>query len=326
MYQWQQLLTHETFSLLNISSQLVVDVEPSIPQMVDWDTRAVQEIEHPLMVLPALVEYDLEWKEKEFKKTVFECEICFESVLGVDCIQLSNCQHVHCCQCMREHTSAKIHDGQVARVDCPSIDCSELVPPNVIKRLVSPSLYTRYDQLLLQQSLEGMVDIVYCPRPSCRCATVKEEEDGNMAVCSRCQFSFCVLCKRTWHGVSPCKLLPDDVRELKEMYESGDSELRESLEQQYGKKQLQRAMAEVDSHDWIKTNAKKCPGCNSNIEKSHGCNKMTCLRCGHHFCWLCQTELDKQNPYRHFHLGASACGGRLFDGMALDEDEVPGDD
>lgn len=320
LYEWQQLLVHETLSLLHITSKLVVDVETSLPKMTNWDNRAVQEIEHVLLVLPTLVEYDAKRKEKGFKTSVFTCDICFQSLLGDQCVQVPACQHVHCCECLRGHITAKIGEGQVVQIDCPSVKCSEMVPPSVIKDLVTPVLFARYDQLLLQRSLEGMGDIVYCPRPTCRCASLKEQEDDKMAICSRCRFSFCVLCKRTWHGIAPCKLLPDDIRALKEMYENGDNELRRSLEQQYGKRQLEKALAELESTEWIKSNSKPCPNCKSSIEKSHGCNKMTCSRCGRHFCWLCQTELDRSNPYRHFHFGASACGGKLFDGMDTEEE------
>ena len=239
LYQWQQLLAHETLSQLCISSSLAVDVETPLPKMVNWDNRAVQEIEHSLMVLPTLVEYDAARKEKVFKTSVFTCEICFQSLLGEECVQIPSCRHVHCCECMRGHIAAKVSDGQVVRIDCLNSTCTELVPPSVIKDLVSPELFARYDRLLLQRSLDGMGDdIVYCPRPTCRCATLKEDKDDNMALCSRCLFCFCVLCKRTWHGVAPCKLLPDNLQELKDMYEIGDTDFKKSLEQQYGKHQL----------------------------------------------------------------------------------------
>ena len=86
---------------------------------------------------------------------------------------------------LRGHIAAKISDGQVVRIDCLSSDCTELLPPVVIKNLVAPDdLFARYDCLLLQRSRDGMGDIVYCPRPTCRCATLTEDKDDNMALSS----------------------------------------------------------------------------------------------------------------------------------------------
>jgi E3 ubiquitin-protein ligase RNF14 len=60
-----------------------------------------------------------------------------------------------------------------------------------------------------------------------------------------------------------------------------------------------------------------CPSCHVHIEKSAGCDhvcslfgaaycvtygqrQMICLRCSHHFCYLCGKELDEVKHYEHF--------------------------
>jgi len=43
---------------------------------------------------------------------------------------------------------------------------------------------------------------------------------------------------------------------------------------------------------------KKCPMCNTRIEKNGGCDHMTC-RCGHNFCWICGKY---PNHYKFIHL------------------------
>jgi hypothetical protein len=40
---------------------------------------------------------------------------------------------------------------------------------------------------------------------------------------------------------------------------------------------------------------KLCPKCFIKIEKSDGCNHMTCLGCGHEFCWICLTKYSKNH-------------------------------
>lgn len=155
---------------------------------------------------------------------------------------------------------------------------------------------------------------------NCRCVTVKD--DSNMVQCPRCRFCFCVLCQRAWHGVSPCKLIPSDMKELRETWESLDLESKVAMEKQYGKARLHQAFQEYDSCRWIESNAKRCPTCSANIQKTQGCNKMTCTHCHAHFCWLCDAVLPKYEPYKHFRIGMSPCAGKLFEGLqGLEENE-----
>ena len=43
---------------------------------------------------------------------------------------------------------------------------------------------------------------------------------------------------------------------------------------------------------------KKCPSCSVLIEKTEGCNHMTC-RCGAHICWICLGIYTAQTIYGH---------------------------
>lgn len=307
-------------TVLGIDKLLAIKYQNPRALQSDWDTRGIQEMKNLFSIVPLLVEYDNQQRTIVFQSSHFTCQICCVNVSGSECIRLQSCPHVTCKECMVTYLTSKISDGSVATIDCPGSKCSEPILPGLIQCLISPQLFERYDKLLLQRTLDGMTDIVYCPRPTCRCVTLKEE-DSNMALCPNCKFSFCVLCKRTWHGISPCKMLPQDIKELKEAYETGDKEVQESLELQYGKKYLERAFQEYDSSSWIKSNTKPCPNCHSTIEKDHGCNKMSCLTCNCQFCWLCGTALPRHNPYHHYHPGNSACGGKLFEGELPEEND-----
>jgi hypothetical protein len=46
---------------------------------------------------------------------------------------------------------------------------------------------------------------------------------------------------------------------------------------------------------WIEVNSKKCPNCETNIEKDKGCMKMDCSSCNHLFCWLCLRPWDEHS-------------------------------
>ena len=62
----------------------------------------------------------------------------------------------------------------------------------------------------------------------------------------------------------------------------------------------------------------RCPRCRAPVEKSEGCNQMTC-RCGNHFGYVCSAELPRQNPYDHFQ-GKDAYP--LFDGQEEGQEEI----
>jgi len=74
-----------------------------------------------------------------------------------------------------------------------------------VKELVSSELFAKYDKLLLQTGLDTMLDIVYCPRPSCQQPVILDRE-SSMGSCPSCSFVFCALCKLGYHGVSPCTI------------------------------------------------------------------------------------------------------------------------
>ena len=69
-----------------------------------------------------------------------------------------------------------------------------------------------------------------------------------------------------------------EKRQLLEDYMSGDEAKRAELEKRYGKRKLQNLVSILMDDQYMKSNTKKCPSCNACIQKSEGCNKMTCLK------------------------------------------------
>ncbi|CAM9767455.1 unnamed protein product, partial [Laminaria digitata] len=45
---------------------------------------------------------------------------------------------------------------------------------------------------------------------------------------------------------------------------------------------------------------KRCPGCQTPVEKLGGCNQMVCLHCNSSFCWICGEEVDRGTFPLHF--------------------------
>ena len=77
--------------------------------------------------------------------------------------------------------------------------------PFQVKELVGSDLFSRYDRLLLQSSLDMMSDIMYCPRKLCQ-SVVLVDQENNMGQCPECHLAFCIFCRLVYHGVSPCRL------------------------------------------------------------------------------------------------------------------------
>ncbi|XP_067306261.1 E3 ubiquitin-protein ligase RNF14-like [Pseudorasbora parva] len=297
LFTWIQFLKEETLEFLNIQSPLEIQTIGGQPQyesgqnqavdtavekskVQELDQRAVQEFDPHTDILTQLLDFNEAQKQKVFDGKVFCCGICFSENLGSNSLLFKECQHVFCKACVKEYFQVKIRDGQVQSLTCPEPQCTSMASPAQVKLLVGEDEFARYDRLLLQSSLNLMPDVVYCPRMSC-CMAVMIEPDANMGICPSCQFVFCTLCKRTYHGLSLCK----ELQMEKDVHE---------------KQLIQRVKDESLSEAWLKDNSKRCPSCGSNIQKEMGCNKMTCFSCQKYFCWICLAVLDNNDPYSHY--------------------------
>ncbi|XP_063303467.1 E3 ubiquitin-protein ligase RNF14-like [Pelobates fuscus] len=327
LFAWTQFLKEETLEYLSIQSPYEIEVCPNVsqngvhpPGETDlcsnaesqkdgvYDKRNIQDVES----VSALMKYILEFNESQQKKCfdgkLYMCNICFSEKLGSECTNFKLCNHVYCNICLKDYFEIQIKDGQVHSLNCPEPECSSTATPAQVKELVEEELFSRYDRLLLQSSLDLMPDVVYCPRPSCR-APVMQEPESNMGICPCCHYAFCTLCKMTYHGISQCKVTAKKL--LEELLEEEDNARKEFLELQYEKKVLQDALDELESENWLEKNSKYCPMCGTPIQEIGGCNKMTCTRCGKYFCWLCMSILPMENPYIHFDDPASGCYNRV---------------
>ncbi|KAJ8376797.1 hypothetical protein SKAU_G00073770 [Synaphobranchus kaupii] len=113
----------------------------------------------------------------------FDCGICFSQKLGSDCFRFRECEHVYCVVCTCEYFKLLIREGAVQGLKCPQSQCSSEATPTQVKQVVGEELFSRYDRLLLQSSLDNMADITYCPRYMCATA-VLVEPDNSSAICS----------------------------------------------------------------------------------------------------------------------------------------------
>lgn len=251
-----------------------------------------------------LVAYDA-WAFKErFVEGSHTCPVCFEDLAGSSFLLLS-CRHFVCLDCMASLCKVHIKDGSVELLRCTSPGCVTEIPVPVLRSLVDPAAFARWEKLLLARTIDQMPDLVHCPR--CSTPTL-EDVDQHCAQCPKCSYAFCGLCLEAWHGGTKC-LDPEATLRVLEARRRGGAVSAAALAKE---KDLAQ---QVESMRLLKRESKQCPRCRMGISKNEGCNKMHCSYCDCSFCWLCGEDITEAS-YSHFRLDSgTACSGLLFEGM-----------
>merc|ERR1712241_255759 len=276
------------------------------------------EVEEDPKIIKWIKSFNENQEIEAFNSQVFECIICFAEKLGKNCLKFAECQHVFCNECMKSHFEVRISQGEMTSLTCPEQKCTSQALPTQVKSLVSDKNFELYERVLLSTTLESMADIVLCPRKDCQCPTIIDRE-ANMGQCAKCTFVFCIYCKASFHGVAPCRMKSKEQRALLTEYMGANQSEKTLLEKRYGKRQLTIMVETLQSETYLTDNTKPCPNCRAPIQKSEGCNKMTCNKCGTNFCYLCGAKLPLVNPYSHFSLKDGQCFNQLFEGVEEDE-------
>lgn len=260
---------------------------------------------------------------KQFTRVMHFCEICLEQNNGQHCIEVNKCRHVFCRQCLEEYFNSRISDGNVTRIMCPKIDCPMEIDYDEIKKLCNEKQFQKYEQLLLKRTIDLMEDTVQCARKYCGYPVIRENLNDNLATCAQCEYSFCVFCRKVYHGVSPCEMTSQDKEKLIATYQQASKSEKKMLQLRHGKRQIELVVEQSLTNNYLKENSKICPNCLTFTTRVDGCNKMTCSYCKKIFCWLCGKLINEKNSYEHFSKkknGSTSCAGRLFDGLLPSKD------
>ncbi|CAO1636917.1 unnamed protein product [Parajaminaea phylloscopi] len=292
--------------------------------------------------------YDRLARQSAFDSDRFMCGICLEAKKGSASVKLGGCGHVFCRECVNDYLKLHLTEGSLnLALSCPDPSCmSSSAGRNAHATLsdgarsegaisltqleeilaTSPDLVQRLHFLQNKAAAESDPSAIPCPRPDCQeLAPAREEDKGNdrwqaFRECPRCSMCFCAWCRFTWHAPNPCAISSSDA--LLTRYDSGTDSERRAMELRYGRKNLLKLKAQFEedraNREWLKERTQACPHCSSPVEKSMGCNHMTCSHCASHFCYLCGHRLNPKEPYRHFNTPGSSCYNRLFDGIIQD--------
>ncbi|KAM3163974.1 Translation termination inhibitor protein ITT1 [Lachancea thermotolerans] len=288
-----------------------------------------------------------EISQLEFDSLKLDCCICLETKRGADMVKLPCNEHVLCKACVESYYSTMISEGRINNVRCPECPYSEVTPSDYnnfkelkaalmtpvipfkfFEGLLSAGTCERYEKFFYEQAFAALYQFspfscIVCPR--CESWAPKEDVDDEMALCPKCEFSFCVFCLHSWHGSrNLCGNSYTVKNEIVEEYSSENTtpERKREMEMKYGRRTLQMAAADAVAEKLLdiaiaeeSSNLKRCPSCRTVIQRTDGCNNMRCTVCFNFFCYLCGEALDKLDPYHHFSEPLSKCYARLFEGM-----------
>ncbi|KAM6915259.1 E3 ubiquitin-protein ligase RNF217 [Xenentodon cancila] len=205
------------------------------------------------------------YREQAGAESSFQsCRVCLEenTIASLPC-----CGKAVCDECLKLYVSSQVRVGK-ALINCPIPECSGTLEEGLVISHLSNEEVAKYQYFLELSQLDSSTK----PCPQCSKFTSLKNHNLNRSEhkykiqCSNCQFVWCFKCHAPWHNGLKCR-----------DYRKGDK--------------LLRTWASVIEHG--QRNAQKCPQCKIHIQRTEGCDHMTCTQCNTNFCYRCGER------YRH---------------------------
>ncbi len=233
------------------------------------------------------------------------CPICYDVVTTP--FQLV-CEHVYCTGCIRHFLTSAAETGNFPLV-CMGNEskCGTPISILVIQKFLPPTAFDHLLETVFTTHVDKRPqEFRYCKTPDCM-QIYRRSEAVSVLRCPSCFSEICSSCGEDSHERLSCE----------------DARIHNNPAEQ-----------ERMSEAWLlqQRGIKKCPTCSRLLEKTEGCNHMTCpfvfnpfthllkltsfSRCGAHICWRCMGVFDADNIYEHM--------GTVHGGIYADEpDPVP---
>ncbi|XP_039271524.2 putative E3 ubiquitin-protein ligase RNF144A-B [Styela clava] len=237
------------------------------------------------------------------------CKLCYEEITSGNRFTLEQCGCFFCNSCMQTYVDLLIQDGIALSISCPDSECviQGSLEIHEVNTLIGEETFEKYLRMRYEQEVAVDPHRTFCPNPQCSSVChvnpdrqkqqrSKKRKHGSRAQdtqmpvkvsCITCQLEFCHICKAEWPTSDTA------IHKCNDLGLSGPGKNLTKLHIKTGFSKSRRADAII----------KRCPVCNTLIEKDRGCAQMICKNCTHVFCWYCLKLLDNDFMLRHYDKG-----------------------
>jgi ariadne-1 len=197
-----------------------------------------------------------EKRKEEEEKNKPECKICFDTIEFEEIMPLA-CGHIYHPQCIAPHIKARVEDKHFP-IPCPDPECGLEMSDAELQLFCDGEQYEKLLKFQFELCIEQNNEMFnHCPTADCPFVFAWDGDKENQRFqCGICNKTYCIMCRVDWHEDMNCQ----EYRELN------------------GYPPEDRLFIK-----FIKgTQFKQCPKCKFWVEKSSGCDHMTC-RCRFEF-------------------------------------------
>jgi hypothetical protein len=202
------------------------------------------------------------------------CITCLEDKEIQEFTALTCCGYSDMCNpCLEGMVDTAIKEQTTNALRCPNQGCAQGMPQEQVHIIVrnNTDKFDAYCQVCTNEWVNRQRNSRHCPGIDCTFSYLFEG-NAQIITCQQCNITYCSDCRINHSRNMSC------------------AEAREN--QELGK---DATKAERDTAAMLGSIAKPCPQCNLYIERTVGCDHMTCRGCQHEFCWVCGQDFWPNN-------------------------------
>ncbi|KAK0407686.1 hypothetical protein QR680_003531 [Steinernema hermaphroditum] len=258
---------------------------PSVlsPEKLVYPTASYNAKEGEEVILDAV------FSQNKLKSTNLPRDACLQcGSTSIECFSMQ-CGHLFCRDCARSH-ALTVEDLPIS---CPFPECGALFHPTALASFVPLSFVDGYKRKIIEKRLQlpDFLKCYHCRRINHFISDGLNKE--GVAICA-CGAAICRKCEKEAHAPLDCKQM--------EFYEAILGRKGHTFH------------TVAPMHDYIsEIQAVVCPACGYPVERSYGCNHMTCW-CGNEFCYKCGSTYESSG-----HTCGDTVGRQTFE---LTDEEV----